>query len=74
MSHVRDVFAERLRQTREQIEKLRALEKELAESLAYLDGCKTCEPVHHTDECGTCNHHGHEATHQPILVAGIHRG
>jgi len=74
MSHVREVFDARLRQTREQIEKLSQLEKELQASLAYLDGCKSCEPVHHTHECGTCNHNGHDGVDQPILVAGIHRG
>jgi MerR family copper efflux transcriptional regulator len=74
MSHVREVFDSRLRQTREQIQKLSQLEKELQASLAYLDGCKSCEPVHHTHECGTCNHNGHDGVDQPILVAGIHRG
>lgn len=74
MSHVRAVFAERLRETREQVEKLSRLEKELAASLAYLDGCQSCEPARHTDECCACNHHGHDGVAQPSLVAGIHRG
>jgi DNA-binding transcriptional MerR regulator len=74
MNRVREAFAERLRQTRDQIQKLSRLEHELTASLAYLDGCKTCETEHHTDECGTCNHNGHEGVSQPILVAGIHRG
>lgn len=74
MDHVRSVFADRLRDTREQIEKLSRLEKELSASLAYLDGCQTCEPVRHTNECCACNHHGHDGVDQPILVAGIHRG
>jgi hypothetical protein len=38
----------------------------------YLDGCKSCLPVHDTQECGECNIHGHEPTKQPLLVAGIH--
>lgn len=75
MSRVRETFSERLRQTREQIHKLRELEHDLEASLAYLDGCKSCHTVHPAaDECGTCNHHGHEGKEQPILVAGIHRG
>jgi MerR family transcriptional regulator, copper efflux regulator len=74
MGHLRGVFEERLRQTREQIVRLNQLEKELVASLTYLDGCKTCEPVHPTAECGSCNHHGHDGVDQPILVAGIHRG
>jgi MerR family transcriptional regulator, copper efflux regulator len=74
MNRVREAFDERLRQTREQIHKLSKLEQELVASLAYLDGCKTCETEHHTDQCGACNHNGHEGVSQPILVAGIHRG
>jgi len=74
MSHVREVFKERLEETRKQLARLSQLEKELVASLAYLDGCQTCEPVHQPEECGSCNHNGHEASKQPILVAGIHRG
>jgi DNA-binding transcriptional MerR regulator len=74
MGQVREIFEERLKDTRQQIARLTQLEKELAASLQYLDGCKTCEPVHQTGECGSCNHHGHDGVDQPILVAGIHRG
>jgi MerR family transcriptional regulator, copper efflux regulator len=74
MGQLRQLFEERLAETRKQIGKLTQLEKDLAASLIYLDGCKTCEPVHQTGECGTCNHNGHDGVSQPILVAGIHRG
>jgi MerR family transcriptional regulator, copper efflux regulator len=74
MSHLRQVFEERLRDTREQVEKLQQLEKDLIDGLQYLDGCKTCEPVHHTHECGSCDIHGHQGVDQPILVAGIRKG
>ena len=74
MGQLRQVFEDRLAETRKQIQKLNQLEKELVASLSYLDGCKTCAPVHQTGECGTCNHNGHDGVSQPILVAGIHRG
>jgi DNA-binding transcriptional MerR regulator len=74
MGQLRAIFEERLAETREQIGRLNQLESELVASLQYLDGCKTCEPVHQTGECGTCNHNGHDGVSQPILVAGIHRG
>jgi DNA-binding transcriptional MerR regulator len=74
MQRVRDIFEEKLRATREQKVKLEQLEKELEASLAYLDGCKSCAPVHLTNECGTCDHNGHHQGEQPLLVAGIHRG
>jgi DNA-binding transcriptional MerR regulator len=74
MQRVREVFFARLHKTRDQIARLQKLEVELEASLQYLDGCKTCEPVHQPEECGSCNHHGHRDGAQPILVAGIHRG
>ena len=74
MTRVREVFAEKLRSTREQIERLQHLEKDLVASLAYLEACKSCEPPYHPHECGSCNHNGHQGGEQPILVAGIHRG
>lgn len=75
MERVRGVFAERLRDTREQLKKLAQLEQDLTASLAYLEGCRSCQPTeHHIEECSSCNHNGHEAGAQPILVAGIHRG
>jgi len=75
MERVRQVFAERLRDTRDQITRLSQLQRDLEASLAYLEGCRSCEPqAHHIQECPTCNHNGHEEGAQPILVAGIHRG
>jgi MerR family copper efflux transcriptional regulator len=75
MERVRQVFAERLRETRDQILRLTQLERDLDASLAYLEGCRSCEPkAHDIQECPSCNHNGHETGAQPILVAGIHRG
>ena len=75
MERVRQIFAERLRETREQIQRLAQLERDLDASLAYLDGCRSCEPqAHQIQECPSCDHNGHEEGAQPILVAGIHRG
>jgi MerR family transcriptional regulator, copper efflux regulator len=75
MERVRQVFADRLRETRDQIQRLTQLERDLDASLAYLEGCRSCEPkAHQIQECPSCNHNGHEEGAQPILVAGIHRG
>ena len=74
MTRVREVFAEKLRETREQVEKLQRLEQDLEASLAYLEACKTCQPPYAPHECGSCNHNGHQDGEQPLLVAGIHRG
>ncbi len=75
MERVRQVFADRLAETRDQVRRLKQLEQDLEASLAYLEGCRSCEPEkHQIQDCPTCNHNGHSEGHQPILVAGIHRG
>jgi len=75
MELVHQIFESRLSETREQIKRLTQLEQDLVASLAYLEGCRSCEPSeHHIEECPSCNHNGHQAGAQPILVAGIHRG
>jgi MerR family copper efflux transcriptional regulator len=72
MARVRAVFEAKLRETREARARLEKLEADLVASLAYLDGCRSCQPVHHSDECGACDIHGHEPRKQPLLVAGLH--
>jgi DNA-binding transcriptional MerR regulator len=75
MERVRQVFEQRLRDTRDQLRRLTQLEQDLVASLAYLEGCRSCEPAkHQIQECPTCDHNGHHEGQQPILVAGIHRG
>jgi DNA-binding transcriptional MerR regulator len=75
MERVRQVFADRLAETREQLRKLGQLEQDLVASLAYLEGCRSCAPeAHQIQDCPSCDHNGHSEGHQPILVAGIHRG
>ena len=42
MQSLREMFRARLAVTRSQVEKLLQLERDLAESLAYLEGCRAC--------------------------------
>lgn len=72
MSRVRQVFEDKLRETREARERLAKLEADLVASLTYLDGCQTCAPSHQASECGSCHINGHEPHNQPTLVAGLH--
>lgn len=72
MARVRAVFGQKLAETRAAVERLRKLETDLADSLAYLEGCRSCAPVHQPAECQTCDMHGHHHREQPILVAGLH--
>lgn len=73
MATVREIFADKLRETRETIDRLTKLSVELQESLSYLESCRSCEPVHTQPECGTCEMHGHEGKAPPLLVDGITR-
>lgn len=70
MSTVREIFADKLRETRETIGRLTRLADELSESLAYLEGCRSCNPDHHQSECGGCGRSGREGE-IPLLVDGI---
>jgi len=70
ISRMREIFADKLHETRETIARLNQLVIDLGETLAYMDSCRSCEPVHHQGECGTCDHHGHDGK-APLLVDGI---
>ncbi len=70
MDRVREIFADKLRETEETIAKLSRLVVELADTLAYMDSCRSCEPTHSQAECGTCDIHGHGGK-APLLVEGI---
>jgi MerR family copper efflux transcriptional regulator len=70
MATVREIFNDKLRETRDTISKLSNLADELQESLTYLDSCRSCEPVHTQPECGACEMHGHGGK-APLLVDGI---
>jgi MerR family transcriptional regulator, copper efflux regulator len=70
MAKMRDVYREKLASTREQIQRLQALEGELAESLKYLETCDTCDPVRLQPACNCCDLHDHDQL-PPELVAGF---
>jgi len=72
MAHVKSVYRTKLAETRAQIGRLEALERELQASLAYLDTCQTCDPAELVPACTSCGHHDGES--EPDLVAGVHAG
>lgn len=73
MALVREIFADKLREAHQTIARLTALTRELEESLAYLESCKSCAPVHKPDACDCCDINGH-AGHAPTLVDGLTDG
>jgi DNA-binding transcriptional MerR regulator len=71
MKRMREIYRQKLVETRQQIERLRMLEGELAASLDYLETCDTCDPARLVDACPRCEAHGCD-THAPDFVAGLH--
>ncbi len=71
MLKVRGMFEEKLKDTRSQIARLRALENDLEQGLAYLEGCHWCDPAELPENCTECAKH-HEVP-PPIIVKGMHR-
>jgi DNA-binding transcriptional MerR regulator len=70
MKRMRDVYARKLEETREQRRRLEALEHELAASLEYLDTCDVCDPRRLLSACQCCDLHDKERD-VPDLVLGF---
>jgi DNA-binding transcriptional MerR regulator len=70
ISRLREIFSDKLRETRDTIGRLTQLVTDLQETLNYMDSCRSCGPDHGQHECGTCDIHGH-AGKAPLLVDGI---
>jgi MerR family transcriptional regulator, copper efflux regulator len=68
MAGLRDFYREKLQDTRAAIARLRSLERELNESLAYLDSCAGCAPGTDLGSCRAC---AGQAAPPPPLVAAI---
>lgn len=71
MQGVRELFQSKLRDTREQIQKLLQLERDISESLSYLEACRTCGELS-VAACAECGEDRHGGIHEPQLVTGIH--
>jgi DNA-binding transcriptional MerR regulator len=70
MVRMREVYRRKLEETRAHVERLRALESDLAASLSYLESCEVCDPERLLSACSRCEHHGKEEG-VPELVAGF---
>jgi MerR family copper efflux transcriptional regulator len=70
MATVREIFSDKLHETRETIGRLTRLAEELTESLAYLERCRSCNTNHAQTECCACEK-GDPDREVPLLVDGI---
>lgn len=73
MDGVRELYRQKLEETRAQVLRLLQLERDLVESLGYLEGCRVCREPAAPEVCTSCasDRRGDEPT--PSLVAEIHR-
>lgn len=71
MGRLQLLLQKKLGEVKLQIQKLRYLEEDLHQGLAYLDACQICEPNRNVDECESCRLHGHTAS-PPLMIAGLH--
>jgi MerR family transcriptional regulator, copper efflux regulator len=69
MKRIREAYARKLEETREQRRRIEALEHDLEASLQYLDACDVCDPQRLISACECCDHHDKEAQ-VPELVLG----
>ena len=70
-TRVRETFAQKLEQIREQMTQLAVIENDLLEAIAYLDSCSSCSTAFAPSECRTCGHQGHQRGEAPRLFAGL---
>lgn len=70
MKRMRDIYARKLDETREQRRRVEALERDLQASLDYLDTCDVCDPERLLSACESCDLHDKESR-VPELVRGF---
>lgn len=71
MVRLRSFYARKLDETREALARLHSLERELNESIAYLDGCRACAPQTARTACKSCDDTHHVGQQPPPLVAAV---
>jgi MerR family transcriptional regulator, copper efflux regulator len=70
MKRMREIYARKLEETREEKRRIEALEHELEASLDYLDTCDVCDPQRLLSACDCCDLHDKEVE-VPELVLGF---
>src|SRR4029450_2759224 len=70
MSRIREIFSDKLRETKETLSRLSRPVEAPPDTLSYMDSCRSCEPTHVQTECGTCGIHGHDGR-APVLLEGM---
>lgn len=67
---IREIYQQKLRDTDEQLRRLRELRHELDRSVEYLSTCTVCDPERLISACPSCDRHCGDVV--PEMVAGLH--
>jgi MerR family copper efflux transcriptional regulator len=71
MKKLSDFYTDKLTEARATIDRYRALESELEDSLAYLAACNCCNDSTPRSACFGCTEPEHASTPAPALVAAV---
>ncbi len=71
MLELAQFYREKLADVEARVKRLSALRRDLADSIAYLEGCRACDPLTHRVSCVTCTPEVHEGREAPALVAAV---
>ena len=71
MQELRGFYARKLIETRAAPARLSELERELVESIGYLESCGVCEPETPRSACAACDTDEHGGAEVPPLVAAV---
>jgi DNA-binding transcriptional MerR regulator len=71
MTVLHGFYQQKLVETRETIERMKALESELESSLQYLEVCQECTTTSGIDSCAECDNVEHSDGETPCMVAAI---
>lgn len=72
MRRLADFYREKLEETRVALARLSGLERDLRESLDYLTGCRSCDPLTNRSRCPACDDEHHRGVDAPLMVAAVH--
>ena len=71
MGRLNHFYQQKLDETRATLRRLQELERDLQDSLDYLNGCRSCDPITHRSRCSACDVAGHQAKPAPDMVAAV---
>ena len=70
MTELAEFYQEKLAETEARLTRLQALRRDLAASIEYLNGCRTCDPLTPRKACAACDAPHHDGP-TPSMVSAV---